>query len=166
MESFYWFLHGKNYEETYHLLNITDKMDLCALIINERYNHFLSLYCDYKDNEFPINKNILNGKPHNKRLPYIGWYWRNLNFADKKIPIGFDEYGYVGFMVSNKWGYPERHLTHYEVEKLISIIDDAMRINEEGDDLKNLNHRKMEAIEAIYPWIQSLTLSLKNEGKK
>lgn len=48
-----------------------------------------------------------------KAVPYIGWYWRDVDFdADHcylgVIPLGADDNDklLVGFMENNKWGYP------------------------------------------------------------
>jgi len=51
-----------------------------------------------------------SGKP----IPYIGWYWRDVDFDSDGcwfgiIPVGADGNSkpLVGFMESNKWGYRE-----------------------------------------------------------
>ncbi len=158
-DSIYWLLHGKNYKDAWNFLHTVDKNDLAAIIINERYNNFLARYADYNENEFPVEPNITNGSNHGKRLPYMGWYWRSINFADGKIPIGFDRMNdrdYVGFMANNKWDYHERYLTDDEFTHLMVLIDDAMRINEEGGDINELHRKKMAALETIYPWMQTL----------
>lgn len=47
-----------------------------------------------------------------KVVPYVGWYWRNVDF-DKPFVLykpkvgGFDVPGWYGFMQNNKWGYSE-----------------------------------------------------------
>jgi hypothetical protein len=44
-----------------------------------------------------------------KAVPYIGWYWRQVDFDS---PISFGDCGeFVGFLENNKWGYPEFTLT-------------------------------------------------------
>jgi hypothetical protein len=42
-----------------------------------------------------------------KSIPYIGWYWRTVDFDTDKNLWGFGllPAGEVGFMESNKWGY-------------------------------------------------------------
>lgn len=154
-ESAYWYLHGKNFCQAKNSLESSDKQELVDLIVNERYNNFLSRYADYGDTQDPIDPLMENGKCHGKRLPYQGWYWRSLDFANKKIPMGFSD-GYVGFMANNKWDYHERYLTSAEFDHFINLVDDAMRINEQGGDVRELRNRKMQALEMIYPWVQSL----------
>jgi len=46
---------------------------------------------------------------HGKAIPYIGWYWRHVDFT-QTISLG-DCGDFVGFMENNKWGYPEFTLT-------------------------------------------------------
>lgn len=152
-ESIYWFLNGKNFNESIEKLKQTEKDDLIALLINERYNNFLSRWADLAENEEPFNKNIENGK----RIPYMGWFWRSLYFYKKEIPIGFsDDSDYIGFMASNKWGYPERNLTESEFNQVIEIIDEAMRNNEKGGELSKIREETCKSLEKLYPLIQSL----------
>ena len=48
-----------------------------------------------------------------KRLPYIGWFWRDVDWSRDDCVLGIIPRGadgndkpLVGFMESNKWGYP------------------------------------------------------------
>lgn len=47
-----------------------------------------------------------------KAIPYIGWYWRNVNFDADCVWLGIippnadgNETPLIGFMENNKWGY-------------------------------------------------------------
>jgi hypothetical protein len=153
MDSVYWFLHGKNFNEAIEKLKNTKNEDLISLVINERYNDFLSKYCNYKDNEKPFNKEISNGK----RVPYMGWFWRPLDFYSKQIPIGFSDDGdnYVAFMAKNKWYYDERNLTESEFNQVMEIIDEAMRMNEGGGEINKIYENICKSLEKLYPFFQS-----------
>ncbi len=44
-----------------------------------------------------------------KIIPYLGWYWRRVNFDSKTYNFGIiddDPEGFVGFCENNKWNYP------------------------------------------------------------
>ena len=71
------------------------------------------------------------GKP----IPYIGWYWRYVHFDSEQWEphrLGIihsrmsDNRGnLVGFMESNKWGYPEFEVPDQEWKELRAIIVDC-----------------------------------------
>ncbi|MDB5733325.1 MAG: hypothetical protein JWQ03_3220 [Variovorax sp.] len=62
---------------------------------------------------------------HDKVLPYIGWFWRDVDF-DSRITLG-DCGKFVGFMESNKWGYPEGEVTEeQDAEIKRQILDICM----------------------------------------
>jgi hypothetical protein len=154
----YWLLHGKNYVQAIEKLNGLGISELIETIINDRYNNFLRELADYKDGETPIDPAVANGIAHGKRIPYMGWFWRAVDFANKDITIGFDDSSkYVGIMENNKWYYDERKLTDVEVDHLLQLIDNAMRINERGGDVDQIIKDTKHAIELIYPWMQGLT---------
>lgn len=61
-----------------------------------------------------------------KSIPYIGWYWRTVDFAES-WPIG-DCGEFVGHMENNKWDYDMRYVTEEErlaALPLIAAIVDA-----------------------------------------
>lgn len=37
-------------------------------------------------------------------IPYIGWYWRDVDFTTDTYSFG-DCHEFIGFMENNKWGY-------------------------------------------------------------
>lgn len=68
---------------------------------SDELNEFLS---NFDDGFFGEAKHNVNGlEDTNKVIPYYGWYWRWFDF-DGKDTLGCDG-SFVGFMVSNKWGY-------------------------------------------------------------
>jgi len=75
-----------------------------------------------------------------KTLPYIGWYWRDVDFDSDGYRFGVIPGQFKGFMESNKWGYgythkttPEewatikRHLSEAVTAHLESRVSDAQR---------------------------------------
>lgn len=73
-----------------------------AAILDGEYNDFIRQRADN------------DGEDHGKRIPYIGWFWRHIEFSQPtSIPIG-DCGEFIGFMANNKWDYPERCLTEDE----------------------------------------------------
>lgn len=58
-----------------------------------------------------------------KALPFIGWYWRNVDF-DEPITLG-DCKMFTGFMENNKWGYPEWAVTpeqHAAINGMVRVL--------------------------------------------
>ncbi len=59
--------------------------------------------------------NIFKSSFGDKIIPYIGWFWRDVNFDYKQYTLGIcpndpknlptEPDHLVGFMVNNKWGY-------------------------------------------------------------
>lgn len=59
---------------------------------------------------------------HGKAIPYIGWYWRCVDFDQ---PISFGDCGdFVGFMENNKWDYPEFTLTPEQDAEVKAMLRD------------------------------------------
>jgi hypothetical protein len=124
-------------------LEAVDAPTMRRLIINEHYNKFCREYCDgTKDDD-------------EKVIPYMGWFWRNTNFADKRIPIGFYG-GHVGIMENNKWDYPERYMTTAEADQLIALLDDAIIASRQGGELSKITENTWAAVRKIKPWMFSL----------
>jgi hypothetical protein len=40
-----------------------------------------------------------------KCIPYIGWYWRDVDFTSDEYLFGDCEGCFIGFMENNKWDY-------------------------------------------------------------
>lgn len=149
--------NGKIINQIKEELIAESKEDLVSLIINERYNQFISSYADYNENDKPQDSTISNGKSNGKRVPYIGWFWRDTNFANKLISIG-DCGEYIGIMENNKWDYSERLLTSEECDKVIEIIEKAMYENSKGGDLVRIERNILSELEKLWPYLQTLSI--------
>ena len=61
-----------------------------------------------------------DGKP----IPYIGWYWRNVDFND---PVTLGDCGmFIGFMENNKWDYPEWTISKIQdaaIKAMLQVLD-------------------------------------------
>lgn len=109
-------------------------------LVNRIYNDYLSDLTDDNENE------IFESTYH-KKIPYIGWLWRDIDVVNKDITIG-DCGEFIGVMGNNKWGYPERHMSEGEVDKFIEYIDKVIdSIDSEDEILKELNN-----------WMQTLKI--------
>ena len=152
--SIYWGIRGKMEDARTKLLEYT-KEDLVHLLINTRYNNFVSHLADYGKDEIPQNPELSNGISCQKRVPYIGWYWRDTDFSRKEMSIG-NCGDFIGIMENNKWGYPERFLTKEECEKVIEIIESAMRADEAGGDMNEIYKNTRKELEKLWVYIQTL----------
>ncbi len=125
-----------------------DKDALVAKIVNDEYNDFIVSYSSYDKDE---------GDPHGhgKRVPYIGWYWRSVDFVNGSIPIG-DCGEFVGFMENNKWDYPERDLTKEEVAKVIEMLDRAMEENSKGGWADQVDSSTKAVLAELWDYVTSL----------
>lgn len=122
-----------------------------AETINKIYNDFLAKHSD-TEADFGMG---------GKSVPYIGWFWREINFHSKYIPIG-NCGEFIGFMANNKWGHPERDLLIYEVDKVIELIDEAMHLEKDGSE-----EDVQEALKNLWEYMQTLTIEGdKEEGER
>lgn len=137
------------YVEKVAALMSNPKWELAKAIINHHYNSFCEKACDEGDN------------PSGKLIPYIGWMWREVDFCGD-IPIGRivpekeDERGipgFTGFMVNNKWDYPERLLTEGEKAQVINYLDQAMTYT--GSDYRV---KRDKALTKLWDYMQSLSI--------
>jgi hypothetical protein len=141
-------LRGTYKEKKAHLTSFK-KDQLMAEILDDHYNGFLSDYADVKDRDVDVHG-------HGKRIPYIGWYWRYVNFSrPTSIPIG-NCGAFIGFMANNKWDYPERNLTEEEAMKVIAIVDEAIKINRAGGNLKEIEESTHKKLDEIWDYMQTL----------
>lgn len=145
----YWQVRG-TYAERKAALADSKREWLEAAILDSEYNDFLRARADYKDGE-------KDERGHGKRLPYIGWFWRHLNFSDGKLPIG-DCGEFIGFMPNNKWDYRERDTTPDEFAKIVSIIDEAMRLSEQGGDLHKIIAETYAKLDELWDYLSTLAM--------
>jgi hypothetical protein len=111
--------------ETYlsYLLSLSKEQ-----LVNDIYNDEIREYADFADGD------SANDTTTGKRIPYIGWFWRDTDFAERNITIGkatvesgYAESGYVGVMEKNKWDYPERQMTPEEAATFIDFLEQARK---------------------------------------
>lgn len=88
-----------------------------ATQINDRYNERIAELADFEGDD-----DAYDAATFGKRIPYIGWIWRDVDIAGKRIPIG-NTGTLIGVMDSNKWGYPERLMTEEEAATFIGYLD-------------------------------------------
>jgi hypothetical protein len=118
-----------------------------AELVNMLYNRVVS---DLADS---------NGE---KRIPYIGWFWRDADFVHKQITIGYiPSESYIGVMENNKWDYPERLMTVAEVDKFIELIDTVIRVGSAGGLASDLTAAKDAALKELHDWMQTLQVPIR-----
>jgi hypothetical protein len=148
----FWVLRG-TYDERRARLEAASRDWLEAAILDAEYNDFLRSRADFRDQD-PDD----NVRGHGKRLPYIGWFWRHIEFSDlTRIPIG-DCGDFVGFMANNKWNYPERYMTEDEARGAIAIIDEAMRLNQQGGSLGEITDTTNTKLAELWDYVQTLAV--------
>ena len=87
-----------------------------------------------EDNEQFIVRGLENT---GKCIPYIGWYWRNVDFdSEYGITLGiipvirswFDsnDHEWIGFMENNKWGYDSFRVKGEQQQKLRQMVEQAV----------------------------------------
>jgi hypothetical protein len=120
---------------------------LATDIVNEKLNRLISQYADEGNEE------------HEKLVPYIGWYWRWVDFAgdDPYIPIGHCG-EFVGFMENNKWDYPERGLTQEEVDQVREIVCTAYDLSAEGGALSDIIQNTKDKLAELWPLMQTFEI--------
>lgn len=127
-----------------------------AELINMVYNNWIGDYCDTPFND---DEGIENGK----RIPYIGWYWRNIDVMEKDIRVGITTEGYKGIMENNKWDYGERRLTPEECDTFTGFIDKAIDEYSRGGSLDALIKSRDSVFKEIRDWIQTLEIPSREE---
>jgi hypothetical protein len=130
-----------------------DRERLADYIINRTLNNFVARYADYGDDEDGVVRD------HDKRIPYIGWFWRDVDFASREpyIPIG-NCGEFIGFMENNKWDYPQRRLTPDEVKQVVDIVCEAHRLNREGGLLSDIEKNTIAKLEELWPVMQTFKI--------
>lgn len=160
----YFALRG-SYEDRKAKLKEWTKEHLEAAILDEQYNAFISQYADITDAEYneytaPDKKEenvIPAGLDFRKRLPYIGWYWRHLEFSSGKLPLGNCK-NYIGFMANNKWNYHERETTPEEFIVIMALIDTAIIVSQQGGELGKIMRETHTALNEVWRYLQTLTV--------
>jgi hypothetical protein len=124
----YWTLRG-NYEEKKQKLGKWPRDHIEAIILDVTYNNFIRDCCD--NNLLALEFGV------ETPIPIIGSHWRHIEFSCiGKIPIGKSP-RMVGFMVKNKWDYPQRYLSINESQNVIDLLDEAIQHNQ-GENFKEV----------------------------
>jgi len=131
-----------NADELREKLKTAPREDIEAALFNERYNKFCYEWAD---------------KEMEKRIPYMGWFWRRCNFYEGRIPVSTDGI-FVGVTQSNKWGYPQRLLQPHEVKIFMGYLDAAIRESDKGGDMDVINSNVEAELTALREWMQTLTI--------
>lgn len=126
-----------------HLLD-TDKDQL----VNDLYNRAVADLADYESGE-------TDPHGHGKRIPYIGWFWRDCDFVHRCIAIG-DSGAFTGVMESNKWGYPERAMTPEEAETFIGYLERAFAARNRGGNVADAHAAAEVIFGELWDWFQTL----------
>lgn len=119
----------KPWRERLTELHKTPQATLADRLFDDHINQFIASECD-------ISKGDPDPHGFGKRIPFIGFYWRDCPWSERRTPRGethasltYIQIGkcaqFVGFMENNKWGYLQRDLTTAEVETILGMIDDA-----------------------------------------
>jgi len=70
-----------------------------------------------------------------KCIPYIGWYWRDVDWDASCITLGIlppcdnpleSTGGFIGFMENNKWGYEQFLITDEAKDGLRKMVEDTL----------------------------------------
>jgi hypothetical protein len=129
------------YSERVSNLLATDPEVLRSAMLNAEYNTFISGCADKDDS---------------KRVPYIGWYWRDVDWSDlEHIPVASCG-EFIGFIMNNKWGYEQRYLTKDEAVKVVEIIDKAME--NKGGLLSNIIAERDKHLKELWDYMQTLVI--------
>jgi hypothetical protein len=117
-------------------------------LVNEAFNAFVANYADFdKDEEAKYGRD--------KRVPYIGWFWRYTDFVNKRISIG-DCGKFIGVMENNKWDYPSRDMTEAESDTFIVYIDRAHDEVHKGGDIAVIQNNVNTVFNELWTWFQTL----------
>lgn len=94
---------------------------------------------------------------HGKRLPYIGWFWRSVDFANRRIPIG-DCGDFIGFMENNKWGHPARNLTDSEADQVIGLLWQARTVGDAAGSVREVHAARDRVLVDLWDLMQTFTV--------
>jgi hypothetical protein len=130
--------------------------DLVDLVLNDHLNGFISDWADRKDDDAAPLAGLLTHNESGKRVPYIGWYWRDVDFAAKRITIA-DCGDFIGFCENNKWGYDQRDLTDDEADQVIALLWKALNARGAGPYSETIA-AKDTAFHELWTLMQSFTI--------
>lgn len=128
------------------------KQQLIDDAINTTLNDLVGQLANYEEGESDPHG-------HGKRVPYVGWYWRSVDFASSDYRIG-DCGSFVGFMENNKWDYPERRMTPDEAAQVTAIVCEAYDINRGGGILSDILANTRAKVDELWPLLQSFPMEI------
>ena len=82
-----------------------------------------------------------------KVIPYIGWYWREVDFTQPTFPVG-DCGQFAGFMESNKWNYSYRDASPERCAAIVAALKQAVAAPND------------ERLQLVFDLIQALPLEV------
>lgn len=129
-----------------------DKEQLIDRLVNNALNGFIADHDKFEDDE-------RDPHGHGKRIPYIGWFWRSVDFANQYYTIG-DCGEFIGFMENNKWGYASRRLTPEESQKVTKIVLAAYTASREGGILADIIKNTYKQIDKLWPLLQTFPMEV------
>ncbi len=91
---------------------MTEATETEVLTVDQERNAFMSRWAD--GGLMPVGKSV----------PYIGWYWRTVDFSTRVTIADCKEF--VGHCENNKWGYNERDLTDDERAECCRRVDEMI----------------------------------------
>lgn len=90
-------------------------------ILNER----IRAVCD-EGEQYKVPALATTGKV----IPYIGWFWRTVDFDGRPITLGWcstsKSMEYVGFMENNKWDYAQWQVSGEARDRLKQLLEEAV----------------------------------------
>lgn len=117
-------------------------------LANHIYNNWIAGASDAHDKEETVQDT-------GKRIPYMGWYWREIDAVNRRIPIGVHD-DYVAVMARNKWGYPGRWMNDEEAATFIGYIDRAIIADRSGGVLAEITANRNDILRELAEWMQTL----------
>jgi len=128
------------------------KKQLVDELVNNALNDFIAEHDKWGDDE-------RDPYGHGKRIPYIGWFWRSVDFANEYYTIG-DCGEFIGFMENNKWGYASRRLTPDESKRVTKIVLAAYTASREGGILSDIIKNTYKKIDKLWPLLQTFPMEV------
>lgn len=125
-------------------------------LINRDLNGLVGRYADFENDDGDVEADPYG---HGKRVPYIGWFWREVDFANGVYVIGACS-EYIGFMENNKWGYPQRRLIPSEAAQVTEIVCAAYERNHAGGNLAEIIANTKAKLAELWPVLQSFSMEV------
>jgi hypothetical protein len=61
-----------------------------------------------------------------KAIPYVGWFWRDVNFDTEDCLFGVLPDGKLGFMENNKWNYDYHYCEPEDWQEIRRLLEIAV----------------------------------------